>query len=431
MTTTGFILLCLLWSPAWGEEQTGEEPSLELESAAEEEETKVATLLDEDATKDMHDDSTLLRNVRVFDEDALVLFDALRIWVGGALQYDYYNFDGIFNSTEEGDRREGANFRRMEGIVRAQLYDWGELKAQYDFDDGIFRDLYLRWVSERPNTPVTITIGNQKEPIGLDDLSGNKVGIAQERSAPTHAFGTWRSKGIRLHRAFQLDREDRRFDFFAEDMAFVTTSIGLFTQDIEDSHDTDIALTGRITAGRNKDNVGMHVGFAASYREGEFDRVSFRPEVREASRVVLARPLANTQGIAGVEAAYNNGRLHFQGEAFYSQYAGRVDGYGAGGYLQAGWFLTADSRDYNSRWGIMAPHRSSNRLSAELFARVSHTRGDDDDNGWNDYKSITLGGNMYYRKARGSLNVVYGESREPVITEDEGLAVVIRAQYLF
>ena len=154
-------------------------------------ESRVATLLDAGATKEMHDDTTLLRGVKVLEEETgLMLFDALRIWIGGAVQYDYYNFDGIYNHSSDGERSEGGSMRRLEGILRSSLYDWGEIKAQYDFDAGIFRDLYLRWVSKRPDTPTTITVGNQSEPMGLDLTMGNKFTMAQESSAPAHAFGT-------------------------------------------------------------------------------------------------------------------------------------------------------------------------------------------------------------------------------------------------
>lgn len=388
-------------------------------------------MLDDNTTNDMHDDSTILRNVQVLDDDGLTLFGALRIWVGGALQYDYYNIDDIYRSQSSSESSEGAGFRRLEGIFRSQLLDLGELKLQYDFDAGIFRDAYFRWVSERPNTPVTITIGNQKEPMGLDNLSGNKFEMAQERSAPTHAFGRWRSRGVRLHRAFQLEQEQRKLDIFAEEAAFITTSIGVFTDDIEQSHDTDIAVTARLTGGREKDGVGMHLGFAGSYREGDFYRISFRPEVNEADRITLARPDANTLGILALEGAYNHGRLHLQGEAYYSHYAGSIDGYGGGGYLQAGWFLTKDARQYNPRWGIQAPHRPNGKYSAELFTRLSVTRGDDDQNGWNAYRSLTVGANMHYRKLRGSLNLLYSESQEPIGGQEDGVALVVRAQYLF
>ena len=395
-------------------------------------ESRVALGLDVNSTNDMHDDTTLLRDVATLeDKTGLVFFDALRIWVGGAVQYDYYNFDGIYNHAGEGERREGGSMRRLEGILRSSLYDWGEIKAQYDFDAGIFRDLYLRWVSKKQHTPLTVTVGNQKEPMGLDRLIGNKFGIAQERSAPSHAFGSWSSLGVLLHKAFQVEGADRPLDIFDDEASFITTSVGLFTQDIEDTHDTDWAVTGRVTAGRERDGVGMHAGLSVSYREGEFNRVSFRPEVQQADRMTLARPQANTQGIVGLESAYNRGPFHLQAEAYYSQYRGKIDGYGGGGYLLAGWFITGESRGYNPRWGILAPHSPAGQVSAEMFARVSHTRGDDDIEGWNDYLSVTLGGNLWYRMFRGSINLVYGESRDPIGTEDDGLAVNVRAQYLF
>ena len=433
-TITAVSLVALMNLSAVGYAQDAPEGGARSEAEAIDQgdgEARVAALLDDSTTKDMHDDTTLLRSVPVLEDEGLELFDALRIWLGGSIQYDYYNFDGIFSNQSGVDSREGSVFRRLEGIFRSQLFEWGELKVQYDFDDGIFRDVYLRWVSKRPNTPVTVTVGNQKEPIGLDNLSGNKFDMAQELASPSHAFASWRSNGVRLHKAFQLSAEERKLDIFEDDAAFITTSVGVFTEDIEQSNDTDLAFTARITVGRERDGVGAHLGFAASYREGDFYRVSFRPGVREADRITLARPSANTQGVVTAEAAYNQGRLHLQGEAFYADYAGRVDGYGSGAYAQAGWFLTNDSRLYNARWGILAPHKPNQGYSLELFARASVTRGEDDINGWNAYRDITVGTNWFYRKARASLNLTYGESREPVNDEGDGVSLVLRAQYLF
>ena len=395
-----------------------------------EEEASVAVLLDDASTKDLHDDTTILRNVVALDDDALVLFDAFRFWIGGAAQYDYYNFDGVYNHQGDGDRDEGSNIRRLEGIVRAQVLDWGEIKLQYDFDSGVARDAYFRFVSERPNTPVTVTVGNQKEPIGMDNLYGNKFGMAQERSAPSSVFGNWRSLGVRLHRAFQLDAEQRRLDIFGEDSSFMTTSIGVFTSDLDERHDTDVAVTGRITGGIKRPELGAHLGFSGSYREGGFDQVRLRPEVQAANKITLAEPIANTQGIVAFEGAYSYRRLYVQAEAFYSQYQGRVNGYGGGGYIQGSWFLTPDSREYNPRWGILAPHKPSGRYSLEIFSRVSHTRGDDDVSGWNDFKSLTVGASYYQRTFRASINLLYGESREPITNDEDGVALNIRLQYL-
>ncbi len=410
-----------------------DEPTAAADSTTDElqAEPRVAKGLDQDTTKVLHDDTTVLRTVSVLDDQSLLLFGALRLWAGGAIQYDYYNLDGIFNHTEHGDREKGSGLRRLEATMRAQLFDWGELKAQYDLDKGIVGDLYLRWVSKRENTPVTVTVGNQKEPIGFDGLLGNKFGMAQEISTATHAFGTRRSLGLRLHSAFQRNAQERRLDYFGDKVAMMTASIGVFTEDIEQSNDTDIAITGRVTAGHEDATSGAHIGLAASYREGDFYRISFRPEVREASRITLAQPDANTAGIAAIEGGVNEGRLLLQAEAYYTDYNGRIDGYGVGGYVQLGWFVTPDIWQYNSRWGTLAPHEPSGKYSVEVFTRLSNTRGDDDINGWNDYTSLTLGSSIYFRKFRASVNLLYGESREPVGEEDDGFAINLRAQFLF
>ena len=278
---------------------------------------------------------------------------------------------------------------------------------------------------------MTVTVGNQSEPISLDDTVGNKFGIAQESAAPSHAFGSWRSLGVRLHRAFQLDKVDRKLDIYDDETAFVTTSIGVFTKDIEETHQTDFAVTARLTGGGGWGKGDLHLGLSGSCREGEFRRISFRPEVAEADRITLARPEANTLGIAGLEGAYNRGPFHLQAEGYYAQYQGKVDGYGGGSYIQAGWFLTGDSRDYNARWGILAPHKPAGKYSVEVFGRISHTRGDDDANGWNDYKAVTLGCSLFFRRLRGSVNLVYAETREPIDGEHDGIAINVRGQILF
>ncbi len=391
----------------------------------------VVSLLDEDTTRVLHDDTTVLRTISSLDDEGVMLFGALRLWLGGAVQYDYHKLDGVFNHAGNGSTEEGGNLRRLEATARAQLLDWGELKAQYDLDLGIVRDLYWRWVSQRTNTPLTVTVGNQKEPIGLDGLTGNKFGMAQEVSTATQAMGTRRSLGVRLHRAFQRDATQRKLDYFGDDTAMVTTSVGVFTEDIEQTNDTDIAITARVTAGREDATSGAHIGLAGSYREGDFYRISFRPELSEANRITVARPDANTATVLAWEGIWAEDRLMLQSEAYYADYSGPVDGYGAGAYAQLGWFLTPDTWQYNSRWGILAPHVPSGQYSVELFARLSNTRGDDDINGWNDYTSLTLGSSLYFRRFRASLNLLYGASREPIDGEDDGFAISLRAQFLF
>ena len=109
-----------------------------------------------------------------------------------------------------------------------------------------------------------------------------------------------------------------------------------------------------------------------------------------------------------------------------------MDGYGAGAYLQAGWFVTGQRRRYEPHWGIFGPLQlPKNDYAIELVSRFSYTRAEDDINDWNAYSSLTLGGNLYYRRFRGSLNILYGKARDAVDDQDDGLGMVARLQFLF
>ena len=168
-----------------------------------------------------------------------------------------------------------------------------------------------------------------------------------------------------------------------------------------------------------------------SYREGDFDRIAPRPEVSHGDRIPLARPDANTQGILGLEGIYNRSRFTLQSELIGTDYGGKVGGHGYGAYAQGAWFLTPDSRRYNSRWGVLAPHAPAGAYSASVFIRLSHARGEDDINGWNAFRALTLGADVYYRRLRASLNAFYGDAREDIAGQGEGGGFNLRFQYIF
>lgn len=117
-TCTSLFLTCLLVClsvPANTQDLPATEDPVPV---ADESDAQVAAMLDPDTTSSMHDDTTILRNVsRLEDRTGVMFFNALRLWVGGAVQYDYFNFDGIYRHTEGGEGDEGSAFRRLEGIL--------------------------------------------------------------------------------------------------------------------------------------------------------------------------------------------------------------------------------------------------------------------------------------------------------------------------
>jgi len=404
-------------------------PKKAAEPEQEQEKVKVQVLADEAVTTEMHDDTTVLRDVES-DSGDLVLFDALHMWIGGAVQLDAYSFDNLFNGAAGGERKDDTFIRRGEVIVRSTLYDWGEFKWQYDLDSNIWRDLYFRKVNEEKNR--TLTIGNQKEPMGLDYLMGNKFATAMERSAPSSAFGGFRGVGVRLNKWYLLTPDEQVFDFGEGYDTAVTASLGIFGRDIEDTTDTDLAVTGRVSFGSNRGGKGVHIGASLSAREGKYDRIAPRPEVQDANRIPLARFDADKQAVLGLEALFTRGPFHAQAEAYYSDYrGGDIDADGYGGYAQAAWILTGEQRTYKTKWGLWAPLHTADKNIFELFARFSYTYGDSDLTPSNDLKLLTLGGNWYHRQFRASLNAIYTRTDKDIGGEDDGIAIMVRGQYLF
>jgi phosphate-selective porin len=307
----------------------------------------------------------------------------------------------------------------------------GEIKAQYDFDTRKFRDLYWRWLSK--SRARSLTIGNQKEPIGLDYLVGSKFTTAMEPSAPASAFGSYRSAGIRYNGWATLDSEDQLLHLGGDSRTHVTTSVGLFGEDIENTNDTDWAITGRLSVGsRQTGKKGFPLAVASSYRHGEFDRITPRPGLQDVNRITLAQPQADTQALLALEGMVASGSLYSQVELYYSDYSGgAVDAQGWGGYGQVGWLFGGQQRVYHPKWGVWGPIHADNKQVFEVFGRISYTRGDDDMNPANEMALLTLGGNWYYNQFRVSTNLIFADTQRDVSGESQGNALALRLQYLF
>jgi phosphate-selective porin len=262
---------------------------------------------------------------------------------------------------------------------------------------------------------------------------GNKFGTAMESSAVATAFGSFRGAGVRINKWFNLAPEDQYFSFGNKKHSYITTTLGIFGQDIENSSTTDVALTGRVTVGRMKEKgVGLHVGGSLSLREGDYTRIAPRPGMHDVDRIRLATFDADQQAVVALEAMTTRGPFHAQAEFYYSDYrGGDIDGEGYGAYVQAGWFLNGGERTYRPKWGLWAPVKQSGKGIFEVFARASYTYGDSNLTGSNHLQLFTVGGSWYWRQVRVSLNGLYSKVDQDINDEDSGLAITARFQYLF
>jgi phosphate-selective porin len=391
---------------------------------------RVAVMAGDSATREMHNDNTVVRNVTDDSGERLLLGD-LHIWAGGAAQLDAYGGDGLFTLADGGSSESETYVRRGEGILRASLFDHNEFKVQYDFDAKLFRDLYWRWLSE--STASALTVGNQKEPLGLDYLVGSKFNTAMEPSAPSTAFGNYRSKGVRYSAWGAVDDMLDPLELWGDNRTYLTGSFGLFGEDIENSNDTDWAVTGRGTVGaRPTETTGYHLGISMSYRHGEYTRIAPRPDLHDANRIRLAEPDSDTQVVVALEGMGSMGSMQGQAELYYADYSGgNVDAEGWGAYGQVGWMFGGKRRIYQPRWGMWQPVDAAQGHVFEIFGRISVTRGNDDVNSSNELSVLTVGGNWYYRNFRVAANLIYAETGRDLVDEGDGLALGLRLQLLF
>ena len=268
-----------------------------------------------------------------------------KIKIGGRFMLDAAKyFDDDPPSLES-----GIEVRRARLFISGTLKQYWDFKVEYDFvgtgkkkalDDGL-KDAYIAYTGLKP---VTITVGNMKEPFSLEELTSSNYYTFMERTLP-NALSAGRNLGIRLNA-------------YGEKW---TASAGLFggslAQPVLDGH----AVTGRVTFSpvHEKDRV-VHLGLAGSWRSSNDDdvvRFRSRPESHITDIRLVDTKSFDTEDFfrVGVEAAVVKGPVSLQAEYLRVNVNREIpgnpdidlDGY----YVEASWFITGESRNYNFKGG--------------------------------------------------------------------------------
>jgi phosphate-selective porin OprO/OprP len=268
--------------------------------------------------------------------------------IGGRIQWDY-NYAELNGVADEDD----FSIRRGRLYLSGNVSNWS-YKVQFNVanDNGAtHEDLYIRYGGW--GKQAVVTIGNQKEPFGLEQLESSKDISYLERSAVTEAYAPGRMQGILL--------SGQRSD--------ITYALGVFE---DDGVGDGTAVTGRVTYApiRSADQV-LHFGVAHSNRDEDID-------------------------ITGLEVAYTKGPYHIQSEFISSEENGASrDGL----YVQAGWIITGETRPYeNGIFKRIKPGRSSGAW--EVVVRYEDGNGaySDEELGSTDATSYGVGINYYLNK---------------------------------
>jgi len=344
--------------------------------------------------------------------------------LGVVLMWDYDQFNGV----HLGSAKECYQVANETELRRARIdlksaidKDW-EAKLELGFEDEgsapEIGDAYIAFIGWND---LTVTVGQTKEPFGLEELTSSSCIAMIERSMATSAFAPGYHPGLGL----------------SGDRGSITWAIGVYeAADREYKRDTH-ALTGRLafTPWEQKKRV-LHLGISGSVRDfgGETYAIEERAEVHTAEEIIKSIGIpADDIRLLGVEFAWAMGPFSIQAEhmsASIKAAAGENAAY-AGYYIQGSHFLTGEHRPYKKgTFKSIKPGAPYGAL--ELVSRYSVLDAEDNNRGVS-AENLTLGMNYYLNKrVRLMINYIKTNLTDGV-SKEKGSADAIssRIQYDF
>lgn len=211
---------------------------------------------------------------------------------------------------------------------------------------------------------LTVTVGQHNNFQGLEELSSSNDTSFIERAGFTDAFGFKRRIGISAQ--YQAGA--------------LLAQGGLFTDnatDLQDDENNSVSGDARIVYAPKLGNAQLHLGVSGHWRDlGDAItsvRYRQRPLVHSTdTRFMDTGTLAGATGETGygAEAAIIAGRFHAAGETFWQtvRRTGAPDPTFFGGAIEAGWFLTDDTRAYKG--GMFKGIKVKNPVGSGGFGAV-------------------------------------------------------------
>jgi phosphate-selective porin OprO/OprP len=338
-----------------------------------------------------------------------------------------FQLDATFASEDDelqaqvGSIGNSGDVRRGRIFARGRFLRTFDYSLEYDFaaDKGL-KDLFVE--GARLTKYVRWRIGHFREPFSLATQTGaNYIGF-MEWALPPQAFSPGRNWGLMLR---HTEATDRLF------WAVSVTTDGQATDD--NRVNADVSFTGRVTGlpwFRGDGRRLLHVGAYYTLRDpksGEV-RLSARPEARFAPFFADTGSIPAQKGYGGgFEIAAVFGALWLQGEWITIETRSDETGDPSfdGAYVEAGWFLTGESRGYvpeSGTFGRLIPNRlfhggnpfgrGSDGGAVEFVGRFSTLDLDDGLISGGEMVDVSVGLNWYLSHAsRITFNYIHSHLR--------------------
>ena len=266
--------------------------------------------------------------------------------VGGRIQLDWAVF-----ANEESQMGDGVQIRRARLKGEGTMFSVWDYKLELNFSTDAEAEITDAWIRYSGYKPVQLLIGHQKVPFSQQSASSSNWQVFQERSMSDAFIDPGETGRRRLGMAAVGNLEH----WFAH--------VGVFGEGLDDAGplDQDFGVAGRflwqpIT---EKTRVAA-LGGAVYYRDfngGNDLRFRAKPEADIANtRLVDTGDILNENSLLmyNAEATGVYGPWHAQLEytgANVERGGGNADPEFFGYYIQAGYFLTGESRNYQKKSG--------------------------------------------------------------------------------
>ncbi len=346
--------------------------------------------------------------------------EAKSVDVRGRMHLDTAAYDS--DVTELGS---STAMRRTRLGMNGKLNDTWSFQIEYDFAENgtSANDVYVR----RSLANGTLSIGQLKIPMGLNELTSSNDITFMERASNSNITADSRRLGVRYDRAI-------------DNLLFQSM---LYTRGIGNSRSSDsdapMGVAGRLVftpaAGDNLLHFGVSV---AAEDRGDYNSLRYRdrPEVRPADvRLIDTGNLTDVDSTFkyGLEAAYQVGSFSVEAEYLANNVrrSENSDVTFDGFHIQTSYILTGEKRGYRGgNFRGVTPKGDSGAW--EVAARYSQTNLSDGIVVGGEQNNITLGLNYYATSnVRFMANLIFADIKDGINGDEKPKALALRAQYSF